>query len=50
MKGDSQSVISENIRVLRGEGFPEAQAIAIAMKKAGKSRKKAAHSAKGKKA
>ena len=39
-KGSSQSVISQNIAELRRSGRPEAQAVAIAMSKAGKSRKK----------
>lgn len=32
--------LSSNIRTLRHEGYPEKQAIAIAMSKAGKTRKK----------
>lgn len=39
MKGSSKGVISENIRELRHSGRPEAQAITIAMKKAGKTKK-----------
>ena len=39
-KGRSQTVVSKNIRKLRHEGYPQKQAIAIAMKKAGKSKKK----------
>lgn len=39
-KGSSQSVISQNIAELRRSGRPEAQAVAIAMNKAGKSKKK----------
>ena len=38
--GKSQKVVSENIRELRAAGKPQAQAVAIAMKKAGKSPKK----------
>jgi len=38
--GSSKKVISENIRTERHEGKPEKQAIAIAMSKAGKSKKK----------
>lgn len=32
LKGNSREVISDNIRELRGSGYPEKQAIAIAMK------------------
>lgn len=39
-KGKSQKVISRNISELRHSGYPQRQAIAIAMSKAGKSRKK----------
>lgn len=41
MKGSSQNVISANIRELRHSGRPENQAIAIAMRQAGKPRKAA---------
>ena len=40
MMGTSKHVVSENIRTLMHEGRPQAQAIAIAMSKAGKTRKK----------
>lgn len=39
-KGKSKKVISENIRREMHAGRPQAQAIAIAMQKAGKKRKK----------
>jgi hypothetical protein len=38
--GKSKKVISENIRTERHAGKPEKQAIAIAMSKAGKAKKK----------
>ena len=39
-KGKSKKTVSANIRELRHSGYPERQAVAIAMHKAGKSRKK----------
>lgn len=39
-KGSSKKVISENIKTEMEHGKPQKQAIAIAMNKAGKSRKK----------
>lgn len=41
-KGNSNSIISQNIRELRNSGRPEKQAVAIAMSKAGKGKKKQA--------
>jgi len=39
-KGKSKAIISKNISTLRHENYPQKQAIAIAMNKAGKKRKK----------
>jgi len=39
-KGKSKAVIAANIRELRHSGRPQKQAIAIAMRTAGKSRKR----------
>jgi len=40
-KGSSQKVISQNVRELKKSGRPQKQAVAIAMRKAGRSRGKA---------
>jgi hypothetical protein len=39
-RGSSKKVVSANIRELMHSGRPQRQAIAIAMKKAGKARKR----------
>lgn len=39
-KGKSKKAVSSNIRTLVHEGRPQKQAVAIAMSKAGKSRRK----------
>ena len=38
-KGKSQKVISKNVKELMASGRPQKQAVAIALSKAGKSRK-----------
>lgn len=39
-KGSSKKTVSSNVAELRRSGYPEKQAVAIAMNKAGKSNKK----------
>lgn len=39
LKGSSNSIVGSNIRELRNSGYPEKQAVAIALSKAGKSNK-----------
>lgn len=49
VKGQSQAAVSRNIRTLLDENRPRKQAIAIALKQAGKSRPKGYKAKRGKK-
>tara|TARA_R100000900_G_scaffold146482_1_gene136633 strand:- start:3417 stop:3563 length:147 start_codon:yes stop_codon:yes gene_type:complete len=39
-KGSAKKTVSGNVKKLRGEGYPQKQAVAIALNTAGKNKKK----------
>tara|TARA_R100001369_G_scaffold37034_1_gene62434 strand:+ start:53 stop:199 length:147 start_codon:yes stop_codon:yes gene_type:complete len=39
-KGKTKKAVSSNVKKLKGEGFPQKQAVAIALNTAGKGRRK----------
>lgn len=42
-KGKSKKAVSSNIRKLKGEGYKQSQAVAIAMSKAGNKKRKSGY-------
>lgn len=47
-KGKSNAAVSANIRKLKKEGYPQKQAVAIAMREAGRERKRTSRKRAGK--